>query len=146
MFRFRTIVSILLFFLVFVGIIFGSRWIDGYQKAKSQDGDVSFEKYVQGDIAAMIQGAQELKQIIREAQATPDVVRRSQLNKLAQVLDLYHDEQSEYPQTLDELVGTFLDERSKEFLRSEGLTYRKIFSGYELSIVLDSKERYTLKK
>lgn len=146
MFRLRTIINILAFFLVFGGIVFGLRWMDGYDAAKSQDENITFGEYVREDIAAIIKGTQELKEIIKEAQATPDAVRTGQLNKVAQMLDLYRDENAEYPEALDQLIGTLLDERSKEFFRSEGLTYRKIFNGYELSILLDSGERYTIRK
>jgi len=146
MFRLRTIVNIFVFFLVFAAIVFGLRWRDGYEAAKTQDKSITFGEYVRQDLQAITKGAGELREIVQEAKKAPDAVRTGQLDKLAQFLDLYRDEYSEYPESLNQLVGTYLDERSSDFLRSDDLEYQKIFSGYELSIVLDSGERYTIRK
>ncbi|MBI2484376.1 hypothetical protein HYV71_04295 [Candidatus Uhrbacteria bacterium] len=146
MFRFRTIIHILVFFFVFASVVFGLRWMDGYQAIQRQGERISFGEYVRRDIAAIAKGTQELKEIVQEARTTPDAVRTGQLNKLAQMLDLYRDEHAEYPETLEDLIGTLLDERSREFFHSDGLYYRKIFNGYELSILLDAGDRYTIRK
>ncbi|MBI4250688.1 hypothetical protein HY622_03810 [Candidatus Uhrbacteria bacterium] len=146
MFRLRTIGNIFVFFLVFAAIVFGLRWRDGYEAAKTQNKSITFVEYVRQDLQAIIKGTAELKEIVQEAKQAPDAVRTGQLNKLMQFLDLYRDEYSEYPESLDDLIGTYLDERSSDFLHSDDLKYQKIFSGYELSIVLNSGKRYTIRK
>ncbi len=145
MFRLRSILNTLILAFVIFGTIFGLRWYDGYERAKQQNPEITFSEYVRSDIEQMQAGIKELTSIVQEAQQSVDNIKQSGINKLVEVLDLYHEEQGKYPYELQELVGEYIDEKSN-VLHLEGLYYQKTFSGYELSIPLNSGEMYKIIK
>ncbi len=136
----------LIFGLVAGGSMFLFRWMDGYEMVKKENEEINFLQYVRSDIEQIFTGLRELPGIVKDAKVGADNIKIAYVNRLAQVLDLYADEQGKgYPLDVSELVGSYIDEKSDPS-KMKGLTYQRIFSGYELSIILDSGEVFTIKR
>ncbi len=136
----------LIFGLVASGSMFIFRWMDGYEMAKKENEEIGFSEYVKSDIGQILTSLRELPAIVKDAKVGADNVKIAYVNRLAQVLDLYADEQGNgYPLDLSELVGSYIDKKSDPS-NMKGLAYQRIFNGYELSITLDSGEIFTVKR
>ena len=116
-------------------------WLDGYDKAKMQNQDITFTDYIKIDIQKMQAAFQEIPQIIKEAIQSKDKIRVGSINKLVEALEIYDMDYGQYPQDINEIIGSYIN---SSIIEEKSFYYTPRFngSGYKMGIMLDSGEIY----
>jgi hypothetical protein len=130
--------------VVAVFTILGFYWADGYSRAKVENESLFFRDYLMSDFTRIKEAIKEIPAILKESAESGDKIKIGSINKLVEVLDIYNMEEGKYPETINDLIGKYVN---SGIVKEESFYYepKANGSGYTMGIKLGNGEIYEVK-
>ena len=130
--------------VVAVFTILGFYWADGYSRAKIENENLHFRDYLKSDYAKTKGAVKEIPEILKESAESRDKVKIGSINKLVEVLDIYNIEEGRYPETINDVIGRYIN---SGIVKEESFYYepKTKGSGYIMGVKLGDGEIYEVK-